>query len=241
MPRYNDGTAAHKTSMTERKYSSDEVDAILGRAIERQHNRGELSHEDLVAAAGEVGVPPEAIESAALEVLAERHQREQLAILRKQEWRAFFSHLVPYLLVNGMLVTLNLLTTHFPWALFPLLGWGIGLVLHFMAIAAPDRHKLELRLESQRDRERRRQLKQRVRSSASQLEQDVGKGISAVLEAAAQRIAGAPGDLAAQSRSRGSDSEPMPSNRTQAGPTEATSESQEPATPAGVSHNAKHR
>lgn len=176
--------------MTERKYSQDEVDAILGRAIERVHSRGELSHEDLVAAAREVGIPTEAIETAASEVLAERQERNALQVLRKQQWRGFSRHLVPYLIVNGMLVTLNVLTTHFPWALFPMFGWGIGLVSHFMAVVAPNRQRLERLLERQRDRERRRQMKQQIRANASQLERDVGQGISALLEAAAQRIAG---------------------------------------------------
>ncbi len=176
--------------MTERKYSRDEVDAILGRAIEREHSRGDLSHEDLVAAAREVGISADAIETAASDVLAERHERDELTALRRQEWRGFFQHLVPYLLVNGMLVTLNLLTTHFPWALFPMFGWGIGLVCHFMAVAAPTSHqKLERHLEWQRTREQRRRMKSQIRASASQLERDVGQGVSALLEAAAQRIA----------------------------------------------------
>ena len=177
--------------MTERKYSQDEVDAILGRAIERVHSRGELSHEDLVAAAREVGIPTEAIETAASEVLAERQERNALQVLRKQQWRGFSRHLVPYLIVNGMLVTLNVLTTHFPWALFPMFGWGIGLVLHFMAVVTPpSQQRLERLLERQRNRERRRQMNRQIRANASQLERDVGQGISALLEAAAQRIAG---------------------------------------------------
>jgi hypothetical protein len=187
--------------MTERRYNRDEVDAILGRAIEREHKRGELTHADLVAAASEVGIPAEAIESAASEVFEERQAREELATLRKQQWRGFFHHLVPYLFVNGMLVTLNFLTTHFPWALFPLLGWGIGLVSHFMAVAAPNPQRLERRLERQRDRERRRLSRQQFRKQidrnfgqdlASRIERDVGQGLSTLLEAAAQRIAGGP-------------------------------------------------
>jgi hypothetical protein len=190
--------------MTERRYNRDEVDAILGRAIEREHKRGELTHEDLVAAAREVGIPTEAIETAASEVFEERQARAELATLRQQQWRGFFHHLVPYLMVNGMLVTLNFLTTHFPWALFPILGWGVGLVSHFMAVVAPNPQRLERRLERQRDRERRRLTRQQFRYQAkgldqdfghglaSRIERDVGQGISAVLEAAAQRIAGGP-------------------------------------------------
>ena len=202
--------------MTERRYSRDEVDAILGRAIERVHSAGDLTHEDLVAAAREVGIPTDAIETAASEVLAERHERDELTALRKQQWRGFFRHLVPYCFVNGMLITLNMLTTHFPWALFPLFGWGIGLVSHFMAVVAPNRERLERRLEWQRDRERRRQIKQQLRSNTRQLERDVGQGISALLEAAAQRIAGGapPAGREARPPQRVANSEPSPTDNT---------------------------
>ncbi len=179
--------------MTEHRYSRDEVDAILGRAIEREHGRGELTHEDLVAAAREVGISADAIDAAAGEILSEKRQKGELLELRHQQWRGFFRHLVPYLLVNGMFVTLNVLTTHFPWALFPAAGWGVGLFFHFMAVASPNPRRLERLIERQRERERRRLMRRQIRSNAnqlaSQLEQNVGAGISALLQAAAQRIA----------------------------------------------------
>jgi hypothetical protein len=176
--------------MIERKYSKNEVDAILGRAIEREHQRGELSHEDLVAAAAEVGIPSDAIETAAAEILAERVQRDELAVLRRDQWRGFFSHLIPYLCVNGLLITLNVLTTHFPWSIFPAFGWGIGLFSHFISVLLPNRGRLERRLERKRDRERKYALKQQIRSNARHLEFDIGQGLSAVLQATADRIAG---------------------------------------------------
>lgn len=173
--------------MTERRYSREEVDAILGRAIERENRGGDLTHDDLVAAAREIGIPTEAIETAVSEVLAERVQRDELVTLRKEQWRGFLGHLVPYLFVNGLLVTINVLTTHFPWAIFPAFGWGIGLVSHFMAVLWPNPRRLERRLQRRRDRERRHAIKQQIRTK---LEVDVGQGISAVLQAAADRIAG---------------------------------------------------
>jgi len=69
--------------MTEHRYTRDEIDSILGRAIEREHGSGDLSHADLVAAAREVGISADALESAATEVLAERHHKGELARLRR--------------------------------------------------------------------------------------------------------------------------------------------------------------
>lgn len=179
--------------MTEHRYSREEVDAILGRAIEREHGRGDLSHEDLVAAAREVGISADAIDAAAMEVLSEQRKKNELVEVRHQQWRGFFRHLVRYLLVNGMLATLNVLTSHFPWALFPATAWGIGLFFHLMAVVSPNPQRLQRRLERQRERERRRQTRRLLRENASQyasqLEHDVGAGISALLQAAAERIA----------------------------------------------------
>lgn len=175
--------------MTDRKYNRDEADAILSRAIERDSKRGDLAHEDLVAAAREVGVSPEALEAAAEEVLAERTHQTDLAMVRREQWQGFFGHLIPYVLVNGFLITINVFTTRFPWALFPALGWGIGLALHLMAVLRPNPEAIEWHLERRRKRERRRALRNSVRNNTHQIEQQVGEGVSAVLHAVAHRIA----------------------------------------------------
>jgi biotin-(acetyl-CoA carboxylase) ligase len=51
------------------------------------------------------------------------------------KWRGFFQHLGPYVIVIGMLAIINLLTSpSYPWFLFPALGWGIGLAIHFWSV-----------------------------------------------------------------------------------------------------------
>jgi uncharacterized membrane protein len=46
----------------------------------------------------------------------------------------FYIHLAAYLAVNAALVGVNLLTTPGRlWFLWPLLGWGIGLLAHALA------------------------------------------------------------------------------------------------------------
>lgn len=52
----------------------------------------------------------------------------------------FYQHLTAYILVNGMLMILYFLTTlaagslYYPWFIWPLLGWGIGLAFHFVSV-----------------------------------------------------------------------------------------------------------
>ncbi len=49
--------------------------------------------------------------------------------------REFFSHLSAYVAVNVLLIIIWAVTgAGFPWFLFPLCGWGIGLFFHFMNV-----------------------------------------------------------------------------------------------------------
>ena len=60
--------------------------------------------------------------------LAAFREREARQILKR---RTFYLHLAVYLAVQVMLVAIwALVGGGFPWFLFPLLGWGVGLVAH---------------------------------------------------------------------------------------------------------------
>ena len=56
----------------------------------------------------------------------------EAAKLRLRKRRELQAHLLAYLLVNAFLVTIWWLTSPggFFWPMFPLFGWGIGLVFH---------------------------------------------------------------------------------------------------------------
>ena len=50
---------------------------------------------------------------------------------RLEERRGFSTHVVTYLLVNGMLVAIWAMSgAGFFWPIFPILGWGIGIAFH---------------------------------------------------------------------------------------------------------------
>jgi signal transduction histidine kinase len=60
-------------------------------------------------------------------------------ILRRARRRAaaqvgFHIHLMSYLGVMAFLALINLLTTSYPWFLWPAIGWGVGLFSHYMAV-----------------------------------------------------------------------------------------------------------
>ena len=57
----------------------------------------------------------------------------------------FYVHATIYLLVNVLLAAVDLRTGSGRWPIFPLLGWGIGLAAHGLAVLGPFerlRHRL---------------------------------------------------------------------------------------------------
>ncbi len=54
----------------------------------------------------------------------------QKAKKRVEEIKGFYSNLMTYLIVIPLLGYLNYRTTDFPWAIFPAVGWGLGLLFH---------------------------------------------------------------------------------------------------------------
>jgi hypothetical protein len=112
----------------ERRYNEQEVRAILERAL-RQDKADGSSHSDLLDAAREVGISTSAVEQAALEVEQGRELElaRQRVISRRRS--GFTSHLVAFIAVNVFLLAINLITSpgHL-WSVFPLLGWGLGMV-----------------------------------------------------------------------------------------------------------------
>jgi hypothetical protein len=51
---------------------------------------------------------------------------------RTESQVGFYSHLVVYSGLNVMLFVIWVFAGGFPWFIFPLLGWGVGLLAHFM-------------------------------------------------------------------------------------------------------------
>jgi hypothetical protein len=59
----------------------------------------------------------------------------RLAIRRADQKLAFRSHLFAYVLVNAGLVGINLITSpDYWWFVWPMLGWGLGLLAHGVTV-----------------------------------------------------------------------------------------------------------
>ncbi len=61
------------------------------------------------------------------------YDRYQRAKKQVEEIKGFYGHLVSYLAVNAFLLFINLkFSPQELWFLWPLMGWGLGLLLHGM-------------------------------------------------------------------------------------------------------------
>lgn len=61
-----------------------------------------------------------------------RDKRYEKAKEKVEAIKGFYGNLTAYCLVIPFLMWLNWRTTSFPWVIFPILGWGFGLLMHGM-------------------------------------------------------------------------------------------------------------
>lgn len=74
-----------------------------------------------------------------------RRYKKKITKQAEKERNDFRTHFITYLAVNGFLFFLNMTTgVAFPWFLFPLGGWGIGIITHFNSVRQLLKQKEEL-------------------------------------------------------------------------------------------------
>jgi len=69
----------------------------------------------------------------------EIHNQDELRYLKAQkkveEIKGFYGNLFSYIIINMGLLVLNLLTSpEYLWFFWPLLGWGIGVLIHGLVV-----------------------------------------------------------------------------------------------------------
>ncbi|MBN1606968.1 MAG: 2TM domain-containing protein [Polyangiaceae bacterium] len=209
-----------------RRYTDDEARAIFERALGAEAN-ATLGHEDLVAAAAEVGISRDAVERAVAEVETQQAERMAKASVLSRRRRGLLNHFIVYFVINGFLFLINWLTSPGAWwFLFPVAAWGLGLFFHMwhslssrvspralrrQLTRAEGRQRHAVRQLREDERARRRLRHERIEEGARQLGEAVEEGVAAVLNKLASelrqvptarpRVDVAPPEPAAQTRS----------------------------------------
>ncbi len=126
------------------KYSNDEMERILQRALSKRSQSGNISRDQLVEVGRELGLTQQELERAIDEELrygALDEAKEEITEKRRRQW---LSHLLWYLGVNAVLLGLNLAQEdgRLTWALWSAFGWGIGVVADAVDTFVPNEKKL---------------------------------------------------------------------------------------------------
>lgn len=106
-----------------RTYSPEAAQAILAEAVARQAAEP-FTHEHLLDVAAEMSISPDLL--AQVEQDWQQQQRQQVNQLARR--RQFRRQIATYAAVNTGLIVLNIASAGaITWAIYPLLGWGLGL------------------------------------------------------------------------------------------------------------------
>lgn len=60
------------------------------------------------------------------------YEKMKRAHKKVEEVKSFYGNLTSYCIIIPFLIVVNLLTTDFLWFFFPMLGWGLGVLFHYM-------------------------------------------------------------------------------------------------------------
>ena len=67
------------------------------------------------------------------EISLEEYKKAYREIVSEDEKKDFSVHLVVYVLVNAMLIAINFIySPETIWFFYPLIGWGIGISMHYL-------------------------------------------------------------------------------------------------------------
>lgn len=141
------------------RYSEEDVSAIIKRALQGSTN-DTITHDELLEIAQKSGVSPDKLADAIEAQEGDRELEDAKRRWIKSQRNEFRGHLVSYVIVNGALSVMSLITGSF-WAIWPILGWGIGLAFHAAETFMVDDEKIEKGARQLLKKERRRQKWQR--------------------------------------------------------------------------------
>ena len=112
-----------------RSYTPEQVQQILNLAITQQDNPDELSWQQLVEIATELGISTAALAAAERSWNHQEGQLQQYQAFNRYRQANLRRQVGQYAIVNSGLLLLNLLTGGSLWCLYVLLFWGLKLGL----------------------------------------------------------------------------------------------------------------
>lgn len=93
-------------------------------------------------------------------ITVSEYERAEAQVRVEEGRTSFYVHAAVYVLVNILLIVINLVfVPGFLWFVFPLVGWGIGLTMHYL---------FAVRFERRQTRDWQAKVEQRAREAHTQ-------------------------------------------------------------------------
>ena len=185
-------------SDTGRRFSEAEVEAILRHAVARQEHGQSLSRDELADVLKQLNLDESVLDEAIAEQDAERAVAAETATWKERRRRAVRGHAATFVSVMTLLVAVNLLVTpHLLWFVWPLMGWGFGLLADWRRYQiGPDPRELvsgrlqeaeraeraARRAEKAARKARRKEANQAMARASDELKDAVKVGVAGLLE-----------------------------------------------------------
>lgn len=123
-------------------YSTAEVNRVIQRALHLRRRIG-INRQELIEIGEDLGLDSRLIEAAIAEETSARSKVKSAIEWRQNRKFGFHWHLWGYLVTNGVLLLINILTPGPWWFQWSVLGWGIGLTVHFKRVYFPSARQIE--------------------------------------------------------------------------------------------------
>lgn len=160
-------------------YTDLEVEQILQKALRRRSGEN-LSRSQVLEIVQELGITPEDFALAEAEWRAETQMNNDRVEFIALMERNFRDHVVTYGVVNLGFMGVNFLITHsITWSVYPLLVWGIFLLLEGWTVMTRDSPQFEKKFEAwhnQRQQARlAKQFKEKLATAATEVTEKVAR------------------------------------------------------------------
>ncbi len=106
------------------------IEQILQKALARQSEGQEFTLSQLQDMAQELGISADNLQAAIQDWQSQRSTEKELEQFQMDRKKKLREQATTYLIVNTFLISLNVVTQGtLSWAIYPALGWGLGLAL----------------------------------------------------------------------------------------------------------------
>jgi hypothetical protein len=144
--------------MPEHLQDDRDVEQILKLAVRNAgYSDEEALRQRLHAAAAELGLSDAQVAAAEEKYKLEKAESIERAEFESYAVKEFWEHFWAYVIVNGGMIAFDLFADgRLSWAMWPLIGWGIGLAFHAYGIYFPSKEGYDEEFAKWRSRRQRR-------------------------------------------------------------------------------------